>query len=112
MLSIQVLEGSAALESLAPEWESLVGDSFSAVFSNPAWRLAWIEAFEPEKVTAITAREEGRLVGILPLCRIRTDSRGLYFRQVTTPGAGDYQSFVVAPESASVVLPAMLDARD
>jgi len=110
MLSIQVLEGRAAFETLTPEWESLVGDSFSAVFSDPAWRLAWIDAFEPKKLTVVTAREEGRLVGVLPLCRMRTDSRGLYFRQVTTPGCGDYQPFVVAPESATVALPGMLDA--
>jgi CelD/BcsL family acetyltransferase involved in cellulose biosynthesis len=110
MLSIQVLEGRTSLETLAPEWESLVGDSFSAVFSNPAWRLAWTEVFEPADVTVVTAREEGRLVGVLPLCRIRTDSRGLYFRQVTTLGCGDYQSFVIAPELADVVLPGMLDA--
>jgi len=110
MISVEVLKGQPALETIAPEWERLVGDSFSAAFSQPAWYRAWADAFAPGRIAIITAREEGRLVGILPLSRTRTDSRGLYFRQVAPFARGDYQPPVVAPEFAAVALPAMLDA--
>jgi len=86
-----------------------VGDSFTAAFSRPGWFLAALDAFEPGKIAVITAREEDRLVGVLPLARTRTDARGLFFTLVTPPARGDYNSPIVSPELAGIVLPAMLE---
>jgi CelD/BcsL family acetyltransferase involved in cellulose biosynthesis len=110
MISVEVSQGKAALEAIAKEWENLVGDSFAMAFSQPAWYMAWLEAFPPQKIAVVTAREGGRLIGVLPLARFRTDARGLYFTEVAPMARGDYQPPVVAPESAAEALPAMLDA--
>jgi CelD/BcsL family acetyltransferase involved in cellulose biosynthesis len=110
MISVQVSEGESALRAIAKEWETLVGKSFTAAFSNPGWFFAWLETFRPRKIAVVTARDGDRLVGILPLARFRTDARGLYFTEVAPLARGDYQPPVVAPEWASTALPAMLDA--
>src|SRR5580704_17384816 len=110
MSSIQVLKGRQAVETIAPEWERLVEGSFIGAFSQPAWSLAWIDAFAPQNIAVLTAREGNRLVGVLPLSRSRTDARGAYFRQVAPIARGDYTPPVVSPEFAAEALPAMLDA--
>lgn len=110
MISVEVLQGRQALESIAPEWEVLVGNSFAAAFSQPAWYSAWLDAFEINKLAFITARAGSRLVGLLPLARFRTDARGLYFTEVAPIARGDYQPPLVVPEYAPEALPAMLDA--
>ena len=110
MISIQVLKGRPALEKIAPEWGRLVTDSFAAVFSQPAWYLAWLDAFAPANIAVVTAREGERLIGVLPLSRTRTDARGLYFRQVAPIARGDYMPPIVEPEHVAEALPAMLDA--
>ena len=110
MISVEVLQGRPALESIAPEWETLVGNSFTTAFSQPAWYAAWLDAFETQKIAFVTARAGNRLVGVLPLARFRTDARGLYFTEVAPIARGDYQPPIVAPEYATEALPAMLDA--
>lgn len=109
MVSVSVSEGKQAIESIAAEWESLVGDPFTAAFSRPGFFLAALDAFPDRKVVVITARVGPRLVGVLPVGRIRTDARGLFFSLVTPVARGDYNAPIVAPELAAVVLPAMLE---
>jgi CelD/BcsL family acetyltransferase involved in cellulose biosynthesis len=110
MITVEVSAGRSGLEAVASEWEHLLGDCFVTAFSQPAWQLAWLDAFPSADIAVITAREGRRLVGVLPLSRTRTDSRGLYFRQVAPIGRGDYTPPVVAPEYTNTALPAMLDA--
>src|ERR1700742_3651689 len=105
MVSVQLTEGKAAIESIAGEWEQLVGETFTAEFSSPGWLLAAIDAFPRKKIAVITARENGRLVGVLALSRIRTDPRGLYLSLVSPPARGDYNALIVQPEMAAEVLP-------
>ena len=76
MISIQVLKGRQAIETIAPEWDRLVEGAFISAFSQPAWHLAWIDAFAVQNIAVVTAREGDRLVGVLPLSRSRTDARG------------------------------------
>ena len=104
MISVQVSEGESALKAISKEWETLVGNSFTAAFSNPGWFFAWLETFRPRKIAVVTARDGDRLVGILPLARFRTDARGLYFTEVAPLARGDYQPPVVAPEWAATFL--------
>ena len=110
MISVQISEGRASLEAISPEWERLIGNTFTSTFSQPAWYLAWMDAFQTGQVAIITAREGNRLVGILPFARSRTDARGLYFTRVGPLAIGDYQPPIVVPEYVSIALPAMLDA--
>src|SRR5438067_371264 len=110
MISVQISEGRAAIESLADEWQSLLGDTYAAVFSSPFWYLAWIDAFPPKRIAIVTARQGDRLIGVLPLGRLRTDARGLYFTLVGPLARGDYQVPIVDASLAAVALPAMLDA--
>jgi CelD/BcsL family acetyltransferase involved in cellulose biosynthesis len=110
MISIQVLEGTAGIATLAGEWEALVGNTSGAAFARPGWHLASIDAIPRREIVAIAARDGDRLIGVLPLSRIRTDSRGLFFNLVGPPGRGDYQPFVIAPELAAQALPLMLEA--
>jgi len=109
-ITVEVLPGRGAIESLAEEWDRLVEGSEGAAFSCPAWYLAWIDAFRPKEIAMITARQEGRLAGVLPLGRVRTDARGLYFRLLSPFAVGDYQPPIVDPQIASAALRTMLDA--
>jgi len=109
MILVEVSEGRSAVEALAKEWDVLVGDTFTSAFAQSAWYLAWLDAFQPSKIAVITAREGGRLVGLLPLSRARTDVRGLYFTQISSIARGNYESPIVNSEFASAVLPTMLD---
>jgi CelD/BcsL family acetyltransferase involved in cellulose biosynthesis len=109
-LSVTVIEGPAAIESLAAEWDAAVPQSFTAALSQASWYLAWQETFPPLRAVAFVARENARLVGLLPMALVKTDARGLFFRQASTFAGGDYQSPVVAPGSGPEVLFALLDA--
>lgn len=109
-ISIEVSRGRDSVERLADEWNALAGDEFTTTFSQPAWHLAWLDAFKIRKVAVITARKEGRLVGLLPMARARADIRGLYFPKLAPIARGNYEAPVVDPDLASRALPAMLDA--
>ncbi len=110
MLSVQVAEGERALAALAPEWEELIGNSFASIFCHPGWYQAYLDGFSVGRVAIVTAREHNRLVGVLPLARVRADAGGLYFRQIMPFARGDYQPPIVAPGRGPTVLPRMLDA--
>lgn len=109
-LSITILEGASAIESVAAEWDEALPQSFTAALSQSSWYLAWQQAFPPKRAVAVVAREGNRLVGLLPMALVKTDARGLYFRQATTYAGGDYQSPVIASGAGPEVLPALLDA--
>jgi len=87
MISVQISGRDRSDPRPADEWEHLVGDSFTAALSRPGWHLAAIDAFPRHDVAVFAARDGGRLVGVLPLCRIRTDSRGLFLNLVVRPAA-------------------------
>lgn len=108
--SIEILEDTSAQDRIAEEWDAAVPISFTTTLSQSAWYFAWRDAFPPEKAVIITARENGRLVGVLPLSRTRSDARGLYFSRITTFTGGDYHSPVVAAGAGAGVLTAMVDA--
>ena len=110
MISVNVSSGTEAIQALAGEWEALIAGSFAAVFAQPAWHLAAMDALPRRDLSVIAARENGRLVGVLPLARIPTDARGLYLTLIGPPGRGDYQPIVLDPDSTVDALPPMLEA--
>jgi CelD/BcsL family acetyltransferase involved in cellulose biosynthesis len=109
-LSTTILEGASSLESIAAEWDEAIPRSFTTTLSQSSWYLAWLQSFPPKRSVAAVARQHGRLVGLLPMALVKTDARGLYFRQATTFASGDYQSPVIASEAGPEVLPALIDA--
>jgi CelD/BcsL family acetyltransferase involved in cellulose biosynthesis len=108
--SIEILEDLPAQQALSEEWDAAVPQSYAAVLSRSPWYFAWRDAFPQKRSVVITARQDGRLVGVLPITRIRTDARGFYFSQVTTFTGGDYQLPVLATDASPDVLTAMIDA--
>ena len=109
-LSISILEGKSTLESVAAEWDQAAPETFTAALTRSSWYLAWQQTFPPKQIVAVTARQEGRLVGLLPMSLVRTDARGLYFCQATNFAQGDYQPPIIAVGAGPGVLPALLDA--
>jgi CelD/BcsL family acetyltransferase involved in cellulose biosynthesis len=109
-LSISILEGNSALESIAAEWDQAVPESFTAALTRSSWYLAWQQSFPPKQIVGVTARQDGRLVGLLPMSLVKTDARGLYFCQATNFARGDYQPPIIASGAGPDVLPALLDA--
>jgi CelD/BcsL family acetyltransferase involved in cellulose biosynthesis len=112
MLSIRVDEGVDAIDRMADEWNALAERTNASTFSRPEWFIAWTDTFTPKRLTTISAWAGDRLVGVLPLTRIRTDARGLYLNLLAPVASGntDYQSPIVDPVLASSALPMMLDA--
>jgi len=109
VVTTDIVTETEGVRRIHAEWSALVADSFTAAFSTPAWYLAWLDAFPPKRIAIVTAREGGRLVGVLPLSLIRSDVRGLFFPLVAPLARGDYQPPIVASGAAREVLPAMLD---
>jgi len=114
VIAVEISEGMRAFDTLEREWEELLAEvGFAAVFSSPSWHRAWLDAYgDQAEVAVLTARENGRLLGVMPMTRMRTDVKGLYFRRVSplAPGITDYQPSLVVQKEAGRVLPLMWDA--
>lgn len=108
--AIEVLQDPSEQQAIADEWDAIIPATCAATLAGSGWYFAWRDAFPPRKSVVITAREDGRLTGVLPLSLIRTDARGLYFPQITTFTGGDYQSPVVASDAGPNVLPEMVNS--
>jgi hypothetical protein len=98
------------VESVTPEWDRAVPETFTATLTRSPWYMAWYQTFPPKQIAAVIARQDGRLVGLLPMSRIRTDARGLFFCQATNFARGDYQPPVISSDADPEVLPRLLDA--
>lgn len=56
---------------LVDEWERLARHTRAAPFLWPGWVSAWWQAFGAGRLHILTAYEDGRLAGVLPLRRLR-----------------------------------------
>jgi CelD/BcsL family acetyltransferase involved in cellulose biosynthesis len=66
-LSFELLESIDDLERLAPEWTMLWRRCGADVFEAPAWAIPFARWFvDPGSLRVWSAREGGRLVGVLP----------------------------------------------
>jgi CelD/BcsL family acetyltransferase involved in cellulose biosynthesis len=61
--------GPGAITALTPEWEELADSTRAPPFARAGWCAAWWRAFGRGRLEVITARDEGRLVGVLPVAR-------------------------------------------
>jgi CelD/BcsL family acetyltransferase involved in cellulose biosynthesis len=100
-------DGLAGLEALRPEWERLwhrCPDASS--FLRPQWLIPWARHFAPDTCFAATARQDGRLTGVLPMFAHLRDGR----RVLSLIGAGlsDTLDVLAEPEDAGATVVALL----
>lgn len=109
-LVIDILTDVGAQDALAKEWDAVVPNSFLTTLSQSAWYFAWRDTHRAKENIIVTARDNGQLVGVLPLAKIQTDARGLYLPQITTFTGADYQAPVLATGASTSALTRMVDA--
>ncbi|MCL4782684.1 MAG: GNAT family N-acetyltransferase [Bryobacterales bacterium] len=109
-MEISILTGPSAFEQLASDWRNLLEGSEAEVLASPAWYLSHLAANPVKKVAVVCARDGGRLVGVMPLGRMRTDFRGLFLPIVSQFAIADYQPLLADHLDAPRILPPMLDA--
>jgi CelD/BcsL family acetyltransferase involved in cellulose biosynthesis len=63
------VQGRAALDEVAAEWEALAERTGAAPFSYPGWLGIWNRAFAEGAPEVLTVRDGRRLVGVLPVLR-------------------------------------------
>jgi CelD/BcsL family acetyltransferase involved in cellulose biosynthesis len=66
-----VIEIHHQIEPIEGEWEELAIRTGASPFIRPGWFLPWWEAFGSGDLSIVTLRREGRLAGVLPVCRSR-----------------------------------------
>jgi CelD/BcsL family acetyltransferase involved in cellulose biosynthesis len=72
MLHIDPVSSDAGVKRLAPEWRALWRSLPDATpFQSPEWLLSWWDFFGNRMPLVLTARENGRLLALLPLYRCR-----------------------------------------
>ena len=59
------------IEPLVSEWEHLARSIGAGPFLWPGWFLTWWRAFGRGRLQILTAYEDGRLTGVLPLLKAR-----------------------------------------
>jgi len=79
-LELQVIRDASAFAGLRDEWNALVLQSSATVYQTHEWASAWWSHFggKPhQSLHCLLLREEGRLVGIIPLYEERVAVLGL-----------------------------------
>lgn len=66
-----VVEVQDRIEPLAEDWERLAQSGGAVPFLWPGWFSAWWHAFGTGQLRILTAFEDGRVMGILPLFNVR-----------------------------------------
>ncbi|MFL5868822.1 MAG: GNAT family N-acetyltransferase [Thermoleophilaceae bacterium] len=60
------------IAGIAGEWDELADRAGAGPFQRPGWFEAWLGAFERRReLSVLTARRDGRLVGVVPVFRRR-----------------------------------------
>ena len=77
---------------LQDEWERILkSDSVATIFQTPLWCVTWYQCYHDEfEPVVITAKCEGRLVGIAPLAKERSTGRIVFAGE----SMSDYRDFV------------------
>jgi CelD/BcsL family acetyltransferase involved in cellulose biosynthesis len=100
------------IDSVEAEWEDLADRMGESPFLRPGWFNAWQRAFVKRKIEVLTVRQDGGLVGVLPLARMpyrvrsatnpHTPIFGLLARDAQARDALAQAFFASAPRSALI----------
>ena len=93
-----VVEVRDRIEPLAEDWERLAHSIGAAPFLWPGWFSAWWHAFGTGRLHILTAYEDGRVAGILPLFNVRGALSSL------TNAESGYFGFLAANEPVAKAL--------
>ncbi len=111
MIEIAQITNEDGLAGLRREWDALWRrDPAATPFQSPAWLFAWWRFFGTGEPRALTARNAGALVGILPLYLLREP--GCCKLLPIGVGLSDYVDALLdpaAPDLAGPLLAAILD---
>ena len=98
-VKLQVLRTTAELEALRTEWIRLwETDPRARPFQRPEWLLPWWRQFGQPDLRAVLFREDGRLVGLLPLYVYSHEGTGERLLLLVGAGTSDYLDGVFGPE--------------
>lgn len=120
MLTTERISTEESLWALQPEWNALLTSSRSdCVFLTFEWLSTWWKHLaESRKLEVLTTRENGRLVGILPLCVRQAQYARMMPRVLEFIGSGvigsDYLDAIIQHEKEDEILDAFthyLDVR-
>ena len=112
---VESIETTAAFGDLRDEWNSLVEVSRSkCVFLTHEWLFTWWKHLSgTRKLCILTARQDGRLAGILPLALRAPQYSRMMPRSLEFLGSGligsDYLDAVALPEQEREVIEAFSD---
>ncbi len=96
--STEVLTDFESLLALEREWTNLLKQSTrDSIFSTWQWQTTWWNSFGQEAdLCVLTVREEGELIGVMPLSRVRSPEHPLTLRLIGGVEVSDYLDAIVA----------------
>jgi CelD/BcsL family acetyltransferase involved in cellulose biosynthesis len=112
MLLIERITTLAEFDALHPEWNDLLQRSRSdCIFLTHEWLRAWLTHLaDDRKLSVLAARENGQLIGILPVALRRPQYSRMIPRRLEFLGSGvigsDYLDVIVDSHKESEVLDA------
>jgi CelD/BcsL family acetyltransferase involved in cellulose biosynthesis len=104
--SYELHEGAHGLADLRPEWEALEAAGINHIFQTWAHADLWqrtVGEASGAKPLLVALREDGRLVGIFPACRVRESGLPL-LTWLGAPRALDYGDVIFDPAAAETPL--------
>ncbi|HKH43881.1 MAG TPA: GNAT family N-acetyltransferase [Thermoanaerobaculia bacterium] len=112
-LEIDVLADFASLEALRDEWGDLCDRCPRATpFQRPEWLIPWNREFPPWEPWILTARREGRLIGLLPLFLYNNQDRGERTLAFFGAGLSDVHELLADPGEEREVAAAFFACLD
>lgn len=116
MIEVSVQKGTAdeIFAGLRTEWQRLFLDAGASPFLSWEWMSAWYESFgRGPSLTILTARQNGILVGILPMM---TEERYVFGKRIehlslvgSGVGGADYLDVIARPKDKAKCLTAFID---
>src|SRR5829696_4785675 len=101
-----VVEVRDRIDSLADDWERLAESTKATPFLWPGWFGAWWRAFGTGRLHILSAHEDGRLVGVLPLIEFRRALSSL-----TNAESGCFGLLAADEPAARALAHAVFDSR-
>lgn len=115
MLSVEVLQAPVELDRMGDEWNSLLRSSpANCVFLTHGWLTTWWRCLSDRRsLNVVTVRENGRLLGILPLSSRPAELSRMMPRILEFMGSGvigsDYLDVIVQRDREVEVLEAFAE---